>query len=214
MQILLCAATEIEIASTIEFLQVNKLPVDILITGVGMPSAIYELTKSICKTKPQYIVQAGIAGCLNPHLFLGDVVVVESDTIGDLGVQEKEGFHSVFDMGFSDRNKWPWKDGKLTNGTKEYRQTGLQIVDAVTVNEVSTDIDRIKYYKEHLHAVIETMEGAALHYVGLMDSIPFMQIRALSNYIGERDKAKWDLHGAISNLNSELQRLLINFFTS
>jgi futalosine hydrolase len=57
------------------------------------------------------------------------------------------------------------------------------------------------------------MEGAALHYVGLMENIPFIQIRALSNYIGERDKTKWKLHEAVSNLNAELQRLIKNYST-
>ncbi|HZH64796.1 MAG TPA: futalosine hydrolase, partial [Flavisolibacter sp.] len=120
MQILLCAATEMEIASTIKFLRTKNLPVEVLITGVGLPLAMYELTKKICQNKPQYLVQAGIAGCFSKHLFLGDVVVVESDTTGDIGVQEKEGFHSVFDLGFADKNKWPWVDGKLTNSRKDY----------------------------------------------------------------------------------------------
>jgi futalosine hydrolase len=35
------------------------------------------------------------------------------------------------------------------------------------------------------------MEGAALHYTCLMEKIPFMQLRSISNYIAERDKSKW-----------------------
>ena len=214
MQILLCAATEMEIASTIKFLRTKNLPVEVLITGVGLPLAMYELTKKICQNKPQYLVQAGIAGCFSKHLFLGDVVVVKSDTTGDIGVQEKEGFHSVFDLGFADKNKWPWVDGKLTNSRKDYRHIGLQTVDAVTVNEITTHPARINYYTGQLQAAIETMEGAALHYVGLMENIPFVQIRSLSNYVGERDKTKWNLQSAITNLNTELQRYFENYFMS
>lgn len=213
MQILLCAATEREIAPTIKFIEATNLAVDVLITGVGLPSSVYAITKKVCAQKPSFIIQAGIAGCISKQLSLGDVVVVESDTVGDLGVEEKEGFWSVFDMGFLNKEAWPWQDGKLTNNSKEYRYAGMPIVDAVTVNEVSTKPERINYYKEQLQATIETMEGAALHYVGLMENIPFMQVRSLSNFIGERDKAKWELPIAISNLNRELQRLLKNHFT-
>jgi futalosine hydrolase len=46
-----------------------------------------------------------------------------------------------------------------------------------------------------------------------MENIPFIQIRALSNYIGERDKTKWKLHEAVANLNLELQRLIKNYST-
>ena len=57
------------------------------------------------------------------------------------------------------------------------------------------------------------MEGAALHYVCLSEKIPFLQLRSVSNYVGERDKSKWALREAIMNLNIELQRLIIKHFT-
>lgn len=70
------------------------------------------------------------------------------------------------------------------------------------------------HYKNTIGAVIESMEGAALHYVALMESVPFLQIRAVSNYIGERDKSKWLLQKAIGNLNQQLERLLKKFITA
>ena len=48
------------------------------------------------------------------------------------------------------------------------------------------------------------MEGAALHYVCRSMKVPFLQMRVVSNYIGERDKTKWMLGGAIENLNNTL----------
>ena len=35
-------------------------------------------------------------------------------------------------------------------------------------------------------------------------NIPFLQIRAVSNYIGERDKEKWKMKEAINNLNQTI----------
>lgn len=52
------------------------------------------------------------------------------------------------------------------------------------------------------------MEGAALHYVCLMEKVPFIQIRAVSNYIAERNKKNWNMKSSIINLNTELIRLL------
>ena len=48
------------------------------------------------------------------------------------------------------------------------------------------------------------MEGAALHYACLMEGVPFLQLRSMSNYIGERNKKKWDMQVSISNLNNAL----------
>jgi futalosine hydrolase len=52
------------------------------------------------------------------------------------------------------------------------------------------------------------MEGAALHFVALQENIPFLQMRSLSNFVGERDKGNWVMDIAIANLNIELERTL------
>lgn len=207
MRILLCAATEMEIAPTIKAIEENDWPVDVLITGVGLTAATYSITKAVLQNRPAEMVQAGIAGSLNPAIPLGEVLVVESDTIGDLGVTESGVFKSVFQMGFADADGHPWFRQRLFSNSKGHKHWGLLITDGVTVNEVSTDPDRIRYYNETLHAGVESMEGAALHYVGLMEDVLFTQLRAVSNYAGERDKSKWVVQEAVANLNYHLQRL-------
>ncbi len=56
--------------------------------------------------------------------------------------------------------------------------------------------------------VVESMEGAALHYVCLMENIPFLQIRTVSNLMGERDKTRWKIKEAIKSLNESLVYLI------
>ena len=55
------------------------------------------------------------------------------------------------------------------------------------------------------------MEGAALFYVCLHEQIPFLEIRAISNYVELRDPTKWDIPLAIENLTDELFRFLRKF---
>jgi futalosine hydrolase len=38
--------------------------------------------------------------------------------------------------------------------------------------------------------------------------MPFAQLRAISNYVGERDKNKWMLAGAITNLNNAVKTVI------
>jgi futalosine hydrolase len=52
------------------------------------------------------------------------------------------------------------------------------------------------------------MEGAAFHYVCLMEQVPFIQFRAVSNYVAQRDKTKWKLKQAIQTLNDKLVFIL------
>ena len=209
MKILLCAATEMEIAASIQQLSLHKnTAIEIVITGVGLMTSTYGLAKAVAIHHPGLLVQAGIAGSLDKALELGKVVAVQSETVGDLGVQETEQFRSLFDLKLLSADMPPWKAGKLINDNEILSACNLPVVDAVTVNEISTDEKRIAHYREAFKAGIETMEGAALHYVGLMEKIPFLQIRSVSNFIGERDKTKWAMQKAISNLNRDLQRIL------
>jgi futalosine hydrolase len=52
------------------------------------------------------------------------------------------------------------------------------------------------------------MEGAAFHYVCMHMNVPFLQVRSISNMVGERDKSKWKMKDAISNLNDELSKII------
>ena len=210
MPILLCAATAFEIQPTIEFIEKQGLTgIDILITGVGLTATTYHLTKAVYTHRPQFILQAGIAGALDEQLSLTKVVAVKNESIGDLGVEENGAFNPVFNLKLGSKDTFPWTNGQLCNNHKMALQAGLPLVNGVTVNEISTNPQRIHYYKKELGAAIESMEGAALHYVALLEKIPFLQIRSLSNFAGERDKGKWEMAKAISCLNLELQKVIL-----
>ena len=214
MHLLLCASTEFEVRPTIEFISDQNIQnIDILITGVGLTAATYKLTRTVLNKRPDFILQAGVAGSLDEKLPLSKIVLVENEHIGDLGVQENGAFRSLFDLKLLDKNSFPWKNGKLSNQVEVLRSTGLTIVDGVTVNEISTDKDQIAYYKNQMNASIESMEGAALHFVALQENIPFLQMRSLSNFVAERDKSKWVMDFAIANLNIELKRIITKFLS-
>lgn len=202
MKILLCAATEFEIAPSLSWLEQNKISINI--TGVGLLAAGYSITRQVILQKPDFILQAGIAGSFDKTIPLGSVRTVRHEIIGDMGVEEKGSFHSIFSLKLAEENAWPYKSGKLSADKLVLEQSGIPFADAISVNEVSTSAGRMEYYSLQLGASLETMEGAALHYVGLMENIPFLQLRAVSNYAGERDKSKWEMETALHNLNEAL----------
>ncbi len=211
MAILLCAATNFEIAPTLAFLEKEKLytKVDVLLTGIGMLPATYQLARRIAFGRPQLVIQAGVAGGFDEAVALGTTLAVLRETVGDMGVMENNSFTDAFRMGLLNPHEAPWQNGRLENKHAALlQQTGLLFADAVTVNEISTAGDRISYYKNGVGATLESMEGAALHYTCLLEDVPFLQLRALSNYVGERNKEQWQMQAAVENLNENLQRIL------
>lgn len=217
MHLLLCAATVFEIEPTIQLLNTHPFSsehqADILITGVGLLPAAFHITQQILKHPPQYIIQAGVAGSIDKSLVLGETVLVKQEQIGDSGVLENGHFATLFDMALAEKNQYPWTDGWLMNKNLSIASmAGLKQVSGVTVNEITTNAERIAYYQQ-CGAQVETLEGAALHYAGLIMNIPFVQLRSISNYVGERNKQNWKMKEAIANLNHELQHTLIKLLT-
>ncbi len=210
MRILLCSATTLEIQPIIDHLNQNKIKdVEVLITGVGLTATTYSVTKKLLSIRPDLIIQAGFAGSFDESIQPGDAVVIQTEAFGDLGVVENEEFKTMFDLGLTDKNEKPWTNGALVNKSATVLfATGLRLINGVTVQEITTGRDRINYYKGSISAQVETMEGAALHYVALMEDIPFLQLRSISNFVGERNKKNWELQKAISALNKELQEII------
>lgn len=204
MNILLVSATEFEIASYLN----QKDTIDVLLTGVGMPMALYHLQKKITENRYNLVIQAGLAGAFTTKFELGETVLVKQDAFGDLGIEEKELFTPIFETDLFNKNEFPFENGWLVNKNKILQQSTLEVVKAVTINKVTDKGSVKKQLIDSFNPDIETMEGAALHYVCLHQNIPFIQLRAISNYVGERDKTKWEIDVAISNLHNELIKLL------
>jgi futalosine hydrolase len=80
----------------------------------------------------------------------------------------------------------------------------MKKVKAATINKVSDNELQKQQWINKYAVQIESMEGAALHYVCLQEKIPFLQIRSVSNWVGERDRTKWKMKEALENLSTEL----------
>lgn len=210
---LVVAATAKEISPFIDLARTgNFANTDILISGIGLAASTYHLTKQFALKKYAFVIQAGVAGCFDPGIGLGEVVAVKQDAIADQSVVELEKLKTLFDLNLVPGDQYPYKKGWLINPHKEIlKRSKLQTVKGVSVNQISTEKKMIKFYRDIFDPITESMEGAALHYVCLMEDVPFLQIRSISNYIGERNKRKWNMNESIVNLNDELTRIIKMF---
>jgi len=211
MLLLLVSATSFEIRETIQWLDDNSLhhnaeKPELLITGIGQLRATYALQKKLTGRRPALVVQAGFGGSSNPD-DTGKVYAIRSERIADLGVMDQQGFRDIFEMGLERPDQFPFQRGALNNPyDKLLNWTGLPESDGSTVNEIkSADFFG---FQRNVHPVVESMEGAALHYVCLMEKIPFLQIRSISNVLGERDKSRWNMEEAGHNLHQTLVTLI------
>ena len=114
-------------------------------SGIGMLAASYALTKLALEDKPDLIIQVGIAGSFDQSIPLGSVVVINEETIGDLGVEEEGKWKDLFDLKLEKSSYHPFEKRKLPNQwLGKYNLTGLKEVGGITVNEISTHPERIQ----------------------------------------------------------------------
>jgi futalosine hydrolase len=213
MRIGVVAATRFEIQPFIDFFQRSPKPfpaeIDVVMSGIGVMSTTYKLAGYITQKKPDFILQAGIGGAFDRSVALSSTALIQEEVLGDLGVEESGLWNDIFDMGFADMNADPFANRMLPNPfIHTFRDMGCAILKGVTVNEITTGERRIEQLRLKYDCDGESMEGAALHYVCLQEKVRFLQIRGISNYVGERNKANWQIKKAIENLNEHLIKAL------
>jgi len=178
-------------------------------SGVGMMASTFSLTKLVMEEKPDLVLQVGMAGCFDNDMQLGRVVVADKEIEGNTGVEENGKWRDLFNLKLEKPNYHPYEKRILPNPHIDaLNLLKLKPVTGITVNEITTRKERIKQLAKKYEPVIESMEGAALHYVCRQTNTKFLQMRAISNYIGERDKSKWLIKDALSNLNTTLLKYI------
>lgn len=215
MKIVVAAATGFELEPLREYLTERIYlkthhRITCLVTGIGLVNTAWAVTKHILTEKPDLAIQAGVAGSFSPLFPPATVVTVKEDLIADLGVMENEEWKDIYDMSLADPHLPPVNNKRYINPHFSLlEKLPLRQVKAVSVNEITTSPDRTHAYIQKYCPVVESMEGAAFHKVCLEEQVPFVQIRAVSNFIGERDKSTWKLPEAIARLNENVI-LMIN----
>jgi futalosine hydrolase len=190
----------------------HDLDIDLIITGIGTTFTTYYLTKALHQTNYDLVINAGIAGSFKDEISIGTVVNVKSEQFSDFGIEDADHIKTVFDAGFVDPNDFPFHNGRMIN-PQRYKNINLPEVHGVTGNISHGATKSISRIIKDFDPDIESMEGAAVFYVCLMEKVPFLEIRAISNYVDIRNTDKWDIPTSIENLTDELFRFLRNFAT-
>jgi len=165
----------------------------------------YNLTKALQKSNYDMVLQVGVGGAFDRTLELGNVYFITSEQYGDLGAEDHYNFIDVFDLGLEQVNVYPFSGKKLlTPDAPLHAKIDLPRVSGLTINAVSGTEFTIKRREEMYGCQVESMEGAAFHYVCLQEKAPFAQVRSISNYVEPRDKSKWQMKDAIIALNKWL----------
>ena len=78
----------------------------------------------------------------------------------------------------------------------------------ITVSSITSSFEQASRLHLAFSPVMEAMEGAGSAHIAALYGIPVIEIRAASNFVGERDKSKWDINLAIKHLGLNVVSLM------
>ncbi len=223
MNVLIVAATTVEIRPLLKALRMEKrvdanlssyvyqgMNVDVLITGVGMVQTAYLMGRALGRKEYSAAMNFGIAGSYRSNFEVGQVVHVLKDQFPEIGSDSGEFFLSLIDLKLLEENAFPFRNGEMLNTNPLPSKTlrGLQEAKGITVNRAHATNQSIEKIRQRCQPDVESMEGAAFIFACMLEGIPCAQVRAVSNYVEDRNPHKWDIAKAIENLNKNILMML------
>ncbi|MFE2068464.1 futalosine hydrolase [Streptomyces sp. Ag109_O5-1] len=182
---------------------------DLLAAGVGPALAAAgtatALTAAALDGRPYtLVVSAGIAGGFQPEAPVGSLVVADEITAADLGAETADGFVPVTELGFGTVSHRP--PDSLVRATAQ--AAGAHSGGVLTVSTVTGTAARAAELRaRHPHALAEAMEGFGVAEAAAAHGVPVLEIRAVSNPVGPRDRAAWRIGDALAALTEAFGKL-------
>ena len=184
----------------------SRAGVELLTTGVGPVDAAAKVARALALKKYEVVVNAGIAGAMPGVAQVGDAVVVGEEL---LPLELETGETISLPPGSILFNRVS-ADAALSEAITAL---GFPLVRGITVSQVTaTDTTAIKLHTRG--AEIESMEGFAVLRAAQLAGVSAIEVRGISNIVGDRKNSQWDFDAGLSGLRRVLNATLDLLHTS
>jgi futalosine hydrolase len=170
---------------------------DVIVAGAGPAAAAAAASHALSAARYDLVLCAGIGGGFAP-LSPGEVAVASTIVFADLGAETAHGFVPVSELGFGAVERY---DVPAKLAVELADRAGGHLGTVLTVATVTGTAEREAVLsRRYSDAVAEGMEGAGVAAAGTLHGVPFGEIRAVSNRVGPRDRAAWQIPLALEAL--------------
>jgi futalosine hydrolase len=162
--------------------------VHVVAVGVGPVEAAHGTARALAARRYQAVINAGIAGGFRDRCTVGDVVVVTREEYAELGLEDgaafplPEGASLVRMVEAHGSLLQPFLDGLIP----------VIVGRGVTSATVTSTNARATLLAQRYRADVESMEGFAVLRAAEQVGVPAIEIRGVSNLVGDRAAGEWD----------------------
>jgi futalosine hydrolase len=201
-------------------LEATKLPrlerAVVVVSGIGSVNAALATQTGILEHDPEFVLSVGIGGAYpSGGLKPGDAAVASSAIYAGLGAMDGNEFLNLERLGFPLLER----DGLTVFGTLPAAPQSAAFARAAFAEaahaslgpfltlETVTGSARVAAALEARipGALVEGMEGAGVAHAAALHSVPFLEVRGVSNMVGGRDRSAWKIPEALAALSRALE---------
>ncbi|MCA9296584.1 MAG: futalosine hydrolase [Phycisphaerales bacterium] len=185
----------------------------VVTAGVGRTNAACATTEALLAHGPfDAVLSVGVAGTLDPQAVdVGGLVIGRSSIYMEEGLITPEGFSDMRGLGFPlgdfEGNAVP-SAGWSFDALSSFGVSG-EIATVATCSGTDAHADAVR---ERTGAIAEAMEGAAVLHAARRQGVAGLEIRAISNTTGDRDRQRWDLTCAFDALSDGIPQMIETLF--
>jgi futalosine hydrolase len=177
--------------------------------GAGPVAAGVSAACFLAKDTYDLVINAGIGGGFTGQAEIGSIVAADQIIAADFGAESQEGFLPVEELGFGCSRLTVNKHLAETI-TEAFIKAGLpaRTGPVLTVSTATGTAETAEELQKRVPgAAAEAMEGFGVAWAAHKNAVSFMEIRAISNEVGPRDKGSWKIKEALDSL-TEAARIL------
>ncbi|MCP1308650.1 futalosine hydrolase [Paenibacillus tyrfis] len=177
---------------------------DVVAGGVGPAAAAASAAKALAAAEYGLVVSAGIGGGFPGRAEIGSLVVADAIIAADLGAETPEGFRSVDELGFGS-SRIAVDASLAARLTEALQRAGLPALTGpvLTVSTVTgTAATASELAARVPGAAAEAMEGFGVAVAARDRGVPALELRAISNAVGPRDREAWRIKEALDALEA------------
>ncbi|SMF27833.1 MULTISPECIES: futalosine hydrolase [Paenibacillus] len=188
---------------------------DVQLAGVGPASAAASTATALARAGQtadgpySLVLSAGIGGGFAEVAGVGSLVVASEIIAADLGAETPDGFAGVDELGFGSP-RIAVADELAARWAAALREAGLPvhhgpILTLSTVTGTAETAQRLA--KRYPGAGAEAMEGFGVAEAARQFGVPVLELRAVSNAVGPRQRELWKIGDALQALEQACAKL-------
>lgn len=190
-------------ATTVEQAALAAPGRDVVVTGVGPAAAAAATSAELAGGGYRLVLCAGIGGGF-ASLPAGALAVASRIVFADLGAESDAGFVPLSGLGLGTDSYDPDPALAVALAERTGGHLGTVLTVATVTGTAGTAADLGGRFPD---AVAEGMEGAGVAAAAVRHGVAFAEVRAISNPVGPRDRAAWQLPAALAALTRALAGL-------